>query len=146
MYDAVMSEAESADVVFMTAAVADWTPVDPYDKKVKKSGASQTVKFKRTPDILAALGALPTGERPFLVGWAAETGDPIPAAREKRIRKNVDLIVANDVSREGCGFGTQTNVVTFVDESGETTLPMQSKSAIADLLMGRVSERLGLKT
>ena len=140
MHAAVMRTSEHADVVIMAAAVADYAPVQAAAEKIAKSEAPMTLTLQRTPDILADLGRAATrrANPPVLVGFAAETGDLIAKAREKRVRKNADLIVANDVSEPGAGFDVSTNVVTIVGPEGEQTLPLQSKARIAEAILDRV--------
>ena len=142
MRDAVVPRAARADVVIMAAAVADYAPVDAPQQKIHKSSDTLTLTLARTPDILAELGtAHAGGRRPLLIGFAAETSDVIGSARRKRRDKGVDLIVANDVSRSDAGFEVDTNEVTLVSSTGEETLPLQSKSAIAAQVIERI-ERL----
>jgi len=126
----------------MAAAVADYTPAGgPHGTKIEKGGAV-TLQLERTVDILAALGAARgSAARPVLVGFAAETGDPVARATRKRETKRVDLIVANDVSVEGSGFDVDTNQITLVDAAGVEALPLQSKDAAAAAILDRV-ERL----
>ncbi len=142
MHAAVMGAGTSADVVIMAAAVADYTPAGgAQGTKIEKSGA-MTLQLERTVDILAALGeARGTNTRPVLVGFAAETGDPVTRASQKLQSKRVDLIVANDVSAEGSGFDVATNQITFVDGAGPEPLPLMSKDAAASAILDRV-ERL----
>src|SRR5258706_8420333 len=140
MHAAVMRASEHADVIIMAAAVADYAPAQAAAEKIAKSEESMTLTRQRTPDILADLG--PAAARrihaPVLVGFAAETGNLIPKARGKRLRKNADLIVANDVSEPGAGFDVPTNAVTIVGAEGEETLALQSKAAIAEAILDRV--------
>src|SRR5688572_26606505 len=142
MHAAVMGAAARADVVVMAAAVADYTPADPSDRKVAKADGPLTLTLERTRDILAELGRMPSraAGAPILVGFAAETGDAVPNAREKRARKNVDLIVANDVSRADAGFDVDTNAVTLVGADGEQPIPVQSKDRVAALILDRVEQ------
>ena len=144
MYAAVMEEAPSADVVIMAAAVADYTPAVPADAKIAKTEGPLTLTLRRTPDILAELGNLRArlgGTRPVLVGFAAETEGLLEKARDKRTRKRVDLIVANDVSRSDRGFDSPTNAVTIVGADGDEDVPLQSKGDIAGVILDRI-ERL----
>jgi phosphopantothenoylcysteine decarboxylase/phosphopantothenate--cysteine ligase len=144
MYAAVMEDAPSADVVIMAAAVADYTPDAPAASKIAKADAPLTLTLRRTPDILAALGDLRAkmgGARPVLVGFAAETDGLLEKARDKRTRKRVDLIVANDVSRADRGFDATTNAVTMVGADGEVEVPLQSKDEVAAAILDQV-ERL----
>src|SRR5262245_48156699 len=144
MHEAVMSRAGDADVVIMAAAVADYTVPAPDSQKIAKNDGPLVLTLARTKDILGELGKLPSRRstrRPILVGFAAETHDVIAHARGKLGRKDVDLIVANDVSRPGIGFDTATNAVTLVARDGVEDVPLQSKSAVAARILDRV-ERL----
>jgi phosphopantothenoylcysteine decarboxylase/phosphopantothenate--cysteine ligase len=142
MRDAVVPLAGNADVVIMAAAVADYAPAAAPQHKIHKDLETLTLSLVRTPDILAELGKQRAGgERPILVGFAAETADVVASARRKRREKGVDLIVANDVSRANAGFEVDTNEVTLVSDDGEETLPLQPKSAIAAQVMQHI-ERL----
>jgi phosphopantothenoylcysteine decarboxylase/phosphopantothenate--cysteine ligase len=144
MHIAVMRLSENADVVIMAAAVADYTPATVSPGKIAKSDAPLTLALERTRDILADLGrvrARRSAGTPLLVGFAAETSDAVAKAREKRIHKNVDIIVANDVSRSDAGFDVDTNAVTIVGPDGEEPVPLLSKPAVAGVILDRV-ERL----
>jgi phosphopantothenoylcysteine decarboxylase/phosphopantothenate--cysteine ligase len=140
MHAAVMRAAPGADVIIMSAAVADYTPGAAAAGKITKTDSPMTLTLQRTPDILADLGRMPSraAGRPILVGFAAETSDLLEKARAKRARKNVDLIVGNDVSRSDAGFDVATNAVILVDAHGEQELPLQSKAAIAAAVLDRV--------
>jgi phosphopantothenoylcysteine decarboxylase/phosphopantothenate--cysteine ligase len=143
MRDAVVPRAAHADVVIMAAAVADYAPAAATLQKIHKDGETLTLSLVRTPDILAELGLQrASGERPLLVGFAAETEDVIASARRKQREKKVDLVVANDVSRNDAGFEVDTNEVTLVSAVGEETLPLQSKSAIAAQIVQRIETLL----
>ena len=143
MRDAVVPRAARADVVIMAAAVADYAPVDVPQQKIHKSSDTLTLSLVRTPDILAEIGQQRGGaDRPVLVGFAAETTDVVASARRKQREKAVDLVVANDVSRADAGFEVDTNAVTLVSSTGEETLPLQSKSAIAVQVIQRIEQLL----
>ena len=145
MHAAVMRDATRADVVIMAAAVADYTPAAPASQKVQKSDGPITLTFERTADILAELGRLPSRSStgvPMLVGFAAETADTVARARDKRLRKGIDLIVANDVSRGDAGFDVETNAVTLIDADGERTVPLQNKANVAAAVLDRVEHLL----
>ena len=148
MRDVVLRAAEHADVVIMAAAVADYTPVEPVAEKIAKTDAPLTLTLHRTPDILADLGRLSTRRSTplVLVGFAAETGDLLRKAREKRVRKNVDFIVANDVTVPGAGFEVETNAVTIIGADQEQTLPLQSKARVAEAILDRVEQLLNTRT
>lgn len=145
MHEAVLSRADTVDVVVMAAAVADYTPVDPALQKVSKDSESLTLVLRRTPDILGDLGSrrLAKGGGPLLVGFAAETEDVIRRAIAKRENKNVDLIVANDVSRGEAGFDVDTNEVTLIGPDGPgdiASLPLQSKAKVAAAVLDRIEK------
>ena len=135
-----MRHAAEADVVVMAAAVADYAPRRAAGKIAKGEGPL-TLVLERTPDILAELGRMRAAGRlaaGVLVGFAAETEDVVARAREKRARKQVDLVVANDVSREDAGFDVDANAVTIVSADGERALPLQPKADVAREIMDRV--------
>jgi len=146
MYREVLTRAAGADVVVMAAAVADYAPVAKAPQKVQKgegADATFTVTLQKTPDILAELGARRRdGVGPLLVGFAAETNDVVKRAQAKRERKRVDLIVANDVSRHDAGFDVDANAVTLVSASGAEDVPLQSKAAVAGVILDRVEKLL----
>jgi len=144
MRDAVMARVAGADVVIMAAAVADYAPDAPDPQKIKKGADALTLTLRRTPDILAALGAWRQDRgatRPLLVGFAAETADVLARARQKLDAKRADLIVANDVLAPGAGFEVDTNVVTLVGHGWDEALPLQPKASVAREILDRV-ERL----
>ena len=123
-------------VVVATAAVADWRPARRAGKKLKKSQMADTLRLVRNPDILKTLSRLPAGERPQLVGFAAETGDAVDEASRKCREKKLAFIVANDVTAPGAGFGTDTNRVAFVFPDGRAEhLPLMTKRAIASRIV-----------
>jgi phosphopantothenoylcysteine decarboxylase/phosphopantothenate--cysteine ligase len=144
MHEAVMRVASNADVVIMAAAVADYAPASPASQKMTKSEGPMTLTLQRTKDILGDLGSMRAGlggARPVLVGFAAETQDLVSRAREKRLRKKVDLIVANDVSQPDQGFEAETNAVTIIGDEGDEVIPLLSKAGVAGIILDRV-ERL----
>jgi phosphopantothenoylcysteine decarboxylase/phosphopantothenate--cysteine ligase len=146
---AVIRDATRADVVIMAAAVADYTPAAPESQKMAKTEGPVTLTLERTIDILAELGRLPSRAAtgvPMLVGFAAETADTVARAREKRLRKGIDLIVANDVSRSDAGFDVETNTVTLIDADGESVVPLQSKAAVAAAILDRVEQLLRIRS
>jgi len=144
MHAAVTTAAGQADVVIMAAAVADYTPAAPAEQKVAKTDAPLTLTLQRTRDILAELGRVPSrpSGRPILVGFAAETVDAAAKARDKRLRKGIDLIVANDISQADAGFEVETNAVTIIGADGEQALPVQSKDRVAAAVLDRVEALL----
>jgi phosphopantothenoylcysteine decarboxylase/phosphopantothenate--cysteine ligase len=149
MHAAVMAAAPASDVVVMAAAVADYTPASVAPDKIAKTDAPLTLSLVRTRDILAELGQLPSREAqrsPVLVGFAAETGDAVGKARQKRLRKRIDLIVANDISEPGAGFDVATNAVTIVGDADDEVVPLQSKDDVAGVILNRVEELLGTRS
>jgi phosphopantothenoylcysteine decarboxylase/phosphopantothenate--cysteine ligase len=145
MHEAVMRVASNADVVIMAAAVADYTPASAAAQKMTKADGPLTLTLQRTKDILSDLGSMRAGlggARPILVGFAAETQDLVTRAREKRVRKKVDLIVANDVAQPDQGFDAETNAVTIVGDGGEQVVPLQSKARVAAIILDRVEQLL----
>jgi phosphopantothenoylcysteine decarboxylase/phosphopantothenate--cysteine ligase len=140
MHRAVLEKADSADVVIMAAAVADYTPEKRAEQKIHKTDADMTLVMKRTPDILGDLGTrrLASGRGPLLVGFAAETEDLVGRATEKLRKKHVDLIVANDVSRGDAGFDVDTNAVTIIGAAGTEIVPLQSKNGVAAEVLNRI--------
>ncbi|RPJ53747.1 MAG: bifunctional phosphopantothenoylcysteine decarboxylase/phosphopantothenate--cysteine ligase CoaBC, partial [Acidobacteria bacterium] len=143
MHAVVVDRAARADVVIMAAAVADYAP-ERAPQKITKDGEELVLRLARTPDILAELGRQRAAGRldAVLVGFAAETQDAVGRAREKRVRKQVDLVVANDVSRTDAGFDVDTNAVTLVDAEGDQELPLQSKADVAKAILDRVEALL----
>jgi phosphopantothenoylcysteine decarboxylase/phosphopantothenate--cysteine ligase len=138
MHAAVLARAAEADMVVMAAAVADYTVATPDPQKIAKSDKPLTLMLTRTRDILADLGQLPSRRnqgRPVLIGFAAETQNVVAHAREKLDRKNVDLIVANDVTARDAGFDVDTNAVTLVSREAAIDVPLQSKTMIASRIL-----------
>jgi phosphopantothenoylcysteine decarboxylase/phosphopantothenate--cysteine ligase len=145
MYRAVIERASDVDVVIMAAAVADYTPAEVANEKISKDDETLTIQLRRTVDILARLGRQRgSGERPLLVGFAAETHDVLGKARSKRQAKRVDLIVANDVSRTDAGFESESNSVTLIAADGEQAVPLQPKAGVARAILDRVESMLSV--
>jgi phosphopantothenoylcysteine decarboxylase / phosphopantothenate---cysteine ligase len=147
MREAVMARAEQSDIVVKAAAVADYRPAKQETQKIKKSEDGYTLALVRNPDILQEIGEWKAGRAdanlPILIGFAAETSDVERHATEKLIRKNSDMIVANDVSEEGAGFGVDTNIVTIYGRNGFVErLPMLSKKEVARRILELAAQRL----
>ena len=138
MLEAVMEAYDKMDVVIKAAAVADYRPRDVADQKIKKkTDDALTVVMDKNPDILKELGARKVHQ--VLVGFAAETQNLLDNAREKIVKKNLDMIVANDVTAAGAGFNTDTNIVKFLYPSGEVrSLEQMAKTEVANLLLDAV--------
>jgi phosphopantothenoylcysteine decarboxylase/phosphopantothenate--cysteine ligase len=145
MLEAVMQRYHEADVVIKSAAVADYRPKHVFNQKMKKQPGEAILELERTTDILRMLGE--RKEHQLLVGFAAETEQVDEYAQKKLASKNLDMIVANNVTTEGAGFGTDTNIVTLYKRSGESKeLPILSKHDVANEVLKEVKEMLeGLK-
>ena len=138
LYDQMLALCPKMDVVIQAAAPADFTPETVADQKIKKQGNEPLViRLTQTPDVAAAVGKTKK-EGQTLVGFAAETNDVLQNAQKKLAKKNLDLIVANDVTAPGAGFDVDTNVVTFVTKDGLEKLPMMKKTEVADALLDRI--------
>jgi phosphopantothenoylcysteine decarboxylase/phosphopantothenate--cysteine ligase len=138
MADASWKAAKKADVAVMAAAVADFRPAEAIDGKLRRSEGPPTIDLEPTPDVLGGIAEM--SPRPFLVGFAAEAG-ALDEAVAKARRKGVDLLVANDVTAPGSGFGTETNQVTIVLPDGSTEpWSLMPKSEVAERLWDRIAE------
>tara|TARA_Y100000588_G_C14173046_1_gene890060 strand:- start:699 stop:1559 length:861 start_codon:yes stop_codon:yes gene_type:complete len=140
MHAAVFSQMDEVDAVVMAAAVADYTPTaGPDPEKLKKKSGKLTVSLTRTPDILAELGAQRAGcSSPVLIGFAAETSDLVTKAREKLRAKNADLIVANDISQPGVGFGSATNAASLVSADDVEVISLRQKRELSRVILDRL--------
>ena len=141
---AMAAESDKADVIVMAAAVADFRPVNVATQKLTKDQGVPEIVLEQTPDILCGLVAR---RRPgqVIVGFAAETEDPVARARRKREAKGVDIMVVNDVSMPGVGFDHDTNAVTIVKEFEDREVPLSSKKVVADAVLDQVVELLDVR-
>lgn len=139
MADAVKSRAEEQDIIIKAAAVADYRPRYTADEKIKKKDDNMSIALERTEDILGFLGAHKK-EGQFLCGFSMETENMEENSLEKLRKKNLDLIVANNLKQAGAGFGTDTNIVTLMSETGAVQLPMMSKEEVANELLTYIME------
>ena len=141
MFDAVLHAAPHHDVFVATAAVADWRPVTLSQYKIKKDGnkVAPALELTENPDILAAVARLPIAQRPYCVGFAAESHDVVAHARAKLARKGIPLIVAN---LGPATFGQDDNVLTLVDAEGDRELPRAAKLTLARQLVAEIASRL----
>ena len=137
MYEAAIKHFPDSDAAILCAAVADFTPVETADNKIKRKGEI-TLTLKPTDDIAASLGAI---KRPNqrMVGFALETNDEFSNAQDKLQRKNLDFIVLNSLRDEGAGFGYDTNKVTLIDRKGKEELPLQSKKDVAKAIISKLA-------
>ncbi|MCA1053459.1 bifunctional phosphopantothenoylcysteine decarboxylase/phosphopantothenate--cysteine ligase CoaBC [Rossellomorea aquimaris] len=143
MYDAVHSRFNAADIVVKSAAVADYRPVEVLDQKLKKKEGNLLLEFERTKDILKSLGEKKDGQ--FLIGFAAETMNVEEYAKAKLHKKNADMIVANNVTEEGSGFGTETNKITIISEHAVRELPLLSKLDASKEIFREAIKEMGRK-
>lgn len=134
MFDAVTSLAPKADLIFKAAAVADYTPAEYNDQKMKKSDNDLSIPLKRTQDILKYLGEHRTDGQ-VICGFSMETQNMIENSKRKLQSKNIDMICANNLKTEGAGFGVDTNVITVITESEVKELPLQSKESAANAIL-----------
>lgn len=134
MYNAVMSEIDDADIIVMAAAVADYTPAQVSDEKLKKKDGDMSVEMKRTRDILKEAGKIKKTDQ-YICGFAMETQNLIENAKAKLEAKNADMIVANSLRTEGAGFGTATNVATLIKPEEIKQLPIMSKDELAEIIL-----------
>ena len=139
LYDEMTARCGDMDIVIQAAAPADFAPEKVSEQKIKKqSGGKLTLTLAQTPDVAAAVGGMKkTGQ--ILVGFAAETEKVKENAAEKLKKKNLDMIVANDVTEKGAGFDVDTNVVTFITKDGQETLPCLPKRQVAEELLDRAA-------
>ncbi len=140
MYEAVMEAANDSDIIIKAAAVADYTPLEVMDNKIKKSDGDMSIPLKRTDDIIGTLGKikLESGRKFFLCGFSMETEHMLENSKAKLEKKNLDMIVANNVKVAGAGFGTDTNVVTVITKDKAEELPIMSKEQVAHELLDRI--------
>ena len=141
MYEAVTSRSAEQDIIIKAAAVADYTPVTVAEEKIKKTEGDAGISLKRTKDILAYLGQHRT-ESQFLCGFSMETENLLENSRRKLEKKNLDMIVANNLKVAGAGFGTDTNVVTMITKDGEIELPQMSKDEVAVKILDEILKRM----
>lgn len=134
MFDAVTSLAPKSDLIFKAAAVADYTPAEYNDQKMKKSDSDLSIPLKRTQDILKYLGEHRTDGQ-VICGFSMETQNMIENSKKKLQSKNIDMICANNLKTEGAGFGVDTNVITVITKSEVKELPLQSKESVANAIL-----------
>ena len=133
----VKTRADSQDIIIKAAAVADYRPVNPADEKIKKKDGDSSIELERTEDILKYLGEH-RKQGQFICGFSMETEHMVENSTAKLDKKNVDMIVANNLKVSGAGFGTDTNIVTLITRAGAKELPIMSKSEVADAIMDEI--------
>ena len=143
MHEAVQSVIDQADIFIGVAAVADYRPTIAANQKIKKNQDGQrslTLEFIENPDIIKAVAQRPN--RPFTVGFAAETEHLETHAKQKLVNKQLDLVVANNVANTDIGFNADDNAITVVYHDGSRVLPMMSKRALSERLVEIIAQRL----
>ena len=143
MHEAVQSVIDQADVFIGVAAVADYRPTIAANQKIKKNQDGQrslTLEFIENPDIIIAVAQRPN--RPFTIGFAAETEHLETHAKQKLVNKQLDLVVANNVANTDIGFNADDNAITVVYHDGSKVLPMMSKRALSERLVEIIAQRL----
>jgi phosphopantothenoylcysteine decarboxylase/phosphopantothenate--cysteine ligase len=142
MAAAVEKALDGADVLVMAAAPADFRAAQPASRKIKKAAAPAAIALAEAPDILTSTRSARRNGL-VVVGFALETDDPLSRGREKLAAKDLDLIVVNDATEPGAGFGVDTNRVTLIDRQGsEDALPLLTKPDVADAILDRIQELL----
>ena len=141
MFEAVKEQLDKSDIIIKSAAVADYTPCEYVNEKIKKSDDDMSIKLKRTDDILAYVGENKRDNQ-FVCGFSMETENMLENSKAKLKKKNVDMIVANNIKVEGAGFATDTNVVTFIKENEVKELPIMNKLDVAYELLKSISDEI----
>lgn len=137
MFEAVKKNSDDCDIVIKSAAVADYRPAEYADEKMKKSDDELSIRLERTDDILKYLGEHKGNK--FLCGFSMETQNMIENSKKKLVKKNLDMIVANNLKVKGAGFGTDTNIVTMITKDGEVELPILSKDDVAHKILDAIA-------
>lgn len=143
MYDAVLEHFPEQDIIIKAAAVADYRPTNPAEEKVKKKDGDLSIQLERTDDILKALGERKTKQ--FLCGFSMETENMLENSQTKLAKKNLDMIVANNLKVQGAGFGTDTNVVTIISKNEVKELEIMSKDDVAKHIVDEILERMTIQ-
>lgn len=137
MYNAVVDNFDKQDIIIKSAAVADYRPELVADEKIKKKDCDMSISLERTKDILGYIGSHKK-EGQFICGFSMETQNMIENSRNKLIKKNVDMIAANNLKVEGAGFGTDTNIITLIKKDSIKELPLMSKEEVADEILNEI--------
>ena len=144
MFEAVTGRSDEMDIIIKAAAVADYRPRNVSDEKIKKKGDDMAIEMERTDDILGYLGSHKKDGQ-FLCGFSMETQNMLENSQAKLVKKNVDMIIANNLKVEGAGFGTNTNVVTIITRKGGEQLPLMSKDDVADKVLDAIMKERAAK-
>lgn len=140
MYEAVIRNFDKQDIVIKAAAVADYRPINPADEKMKKKDCDLSIELERTDDILKTLGE--RKNKQFLCGFSMETENMIENSKQKLHKKNLDMIVANNLKQAGAGFGTDTNIVTIITKDETKELEIMSKDEVAGEILSEILQRI----
>lgn len=140
LYEAVAQRFDRTDALVMAAAVADYRPAQVADNKIKKSDGEMSIPLDRTVDILGTLGPKKRTDQ-IICGFSMETQDLLENSRKKLRKKNLDLVIANDLKTPGAGFGVDTNVVTILTEESQTQLPLLRKAEVADEILTAIVKK-----
>ena len=140
MYEAVTEAAKESDIIVKAAAVADYRPASVSDEKIKKSDGEMSIALERTKDIIGTLGAMEN--KPFLCGFSMETQNVLENSRKKLEKKNLDMVIANNLKVDGAGFGTDTNVITMITKTDCTEFPKMSKFEVAGCIFDAIIKNM----
>ena len=137
MFEAIKKEADNCDIIIKAAAVADYRPKNYSENKIKKKEEQTSIELEKTDDILKYLGENKKGGQK-LIGFSMETTNVVENSKQKLVKKNLDMIVANNLKDKGAGFGTDTNLVTFITSKETKQLPLMSKEKVGDELFNEI--------
>ena len=140
MFNAVKENFDNIDIVIKAAAVADYTPTTIADNKIKKADGDMSIPLKRTTDILKYLGENKTHQ--FLCGFSMETENMLENSTKKLSKKNLDMVVANNLKDKGAGFGTDTNLITIITKDNVNQLPLMSKEDVANSILDEILKNM----
>jgi phosphopantothenoylcysteine decarboxylase/phosphopantothenate--cysteine ligase len=138
MFEAVIANANEADIIIKAAAVADYTPADYVDQKIKKSDTDLSIPLNRTKDILKHLG-MNRRKNQVICGFSMETENLLENSKKKLLSKNIDMICANSLTQSGAGFGVDTNMITIITKNEILPLPLLSKDDAANEILTHAS-------
>ncbi len=141
MFEAVKAEFDDSDAVIKAAAVADYRPKTVSGEKIKKFDGDAAIALERTDDILKYLGG--NKKKQFLCGFSMETQNMVENSKSKLVKKNLDMVVANNLKVKGAGFGGDTNIVTLITKDSVRELPVMTKNQVADVILDEISKLLG---
>ena len=137
MLEVIKKEANNCDIIIKAAAVADFRPKNYSENKIKKKEEQTSIELEKTNDILKYLGENKK-EGQILIGFSMETTNVVDNSKQKLVKKNLDMIVANNLKEKGAGFGTDTNLVTFITNKETKQLPLMSKEKVGDELFNEI--------